>query len=61
MPNPTTPRRRRPKWLRCLPPADVLRRRLSEAEAEVSQLRELLATAERIDAAESAPAPEAAQ
>lgn len=52
MPTPTTPRRRS-KWLRCIPPADVLRRQLRETETEAAQLRELLATAERIDAAET--------
>lgn len=48
----TTPRRS--KLLRCIPPAKVLRERLAETLSEAAQLRELLSTAERIEAVEQA-------
>lgn len=55
----STSTRRRPKWLRCIPPAEVLRERLAATETELAQQRELLATAERIEAAEQSTAPAA--
>ena len=48
----TTSPRRRPKWLRCIPPANILRERLAATLNEAAQLQELLATAERIEAVE---------
>jgi sugar-specific transcriptional regulator TrmB len=51
----TTPRRS--KLLRCIPPAKVLRERLAETLNEAAQLRELLSTAERIEAVEQGLTP----
>lgn len=50
----TSQKRRRSDVLEGIPPASAVRQRLGEALKEVSQLRLLLKTAERIEASEAA-------